>query len=150
MDQQQAPLSVDELIDHAYEIFLELAADNLSQEQIACFNNEFEERGALGDSQPEADWQEYVDFEIDPAKHVEICVGLLNEEEEFDRLFARMLLSRSPDERQCQIQWQERLSASPLASTSAWRMLDSAEVVADGEKRCCNWFLSKMTLNWPG
>ncbi len=108
MDQQQAPLSVDELIDHAYEIFLELAADNLSQEQIACFNNEFEERGALGDSQPEADWQEYVDFEIDPAKHVEICVGLLNEEEEFDRLFARMLLSRSPDERQCQIQWQER------------------------------------------
>ena len=107
MDQQPL-LSVDELLDQAYEIFLELAADNLSQEQIECFNNEFEERGALGDTEPEADWQEYVDFEVDPAKHLEICVGLLNEDDEFDRLFARMLLSRVAEERHCQIQWQER------------------------------------------
>jgi len=101
-------LSVDELLDHAYEIFLELAADNLSAEQIECFNAEFEERGALGDSTPEDDWQEYVDFDIDPERHVEICIGLLNEDEEFDRLFARMLLSRHPDERHCQVQWQQR------------------------------------------
>jgi uncharacterized protein len=107
MEQTQL-LSVDELLDHAYEIFLELAADNLSAEQIECFNAEFEERGALGDSTPEEDWQDYIDFEIDPERHVEICIGLLNEEEEFDRLFARMLLSRHPDERQCQVQWQER------------------------------------------
>ncbi len=106
---EQTPLlSVDELLDHAYEIFLELAADNLSAEQIECFNREFEERGALGDTTPEEDWQEYVDFEVDPNRHVEICVGLLNDDEEFDRLFARMLLSRDPDVRQCQIQWQER------------------------------------------
>ncbi len=109
MIMEQTPLlSVDELLDHAYEIFLELAADNLSAEQIECFNAEFEERGALGDSTPEEDWQDYIDFEIDPERHVEICIGLLNEEEEFDRLFARMLLSRHPDERQCQVQWQER------------------------------------------
>ena len=49
-------LSVDELLDHAYEIFLELAADNLSAEQIECFNAEFEARGVLGDSAPEEDW----------------------------------------------------------------------------------------------
>ena len=85
-----------------------MAADNLSAEQIECFNREFEERGALGDTTPEEDWQEYVDFEVDPNRHVEICVGLLNDDEEFDRLFARMLLSRDPDVRQCQIQWQER------------------------------------------
>ena len=42
-----ALLSVDELLDHAYEIFLELAADNLSEAQIALYNAEFEERGAL-------------------------------------------------------------------------------------------------------
>ncbi len=101
-------LSVDELLDHAYEIFLELAADNLSAEQIECFNAEFEERGALGDTTPEEDWQEYVEFEVSPEQHVEICVGLLNDDDEFDRLFARMLLSRDPDNRQCQIQWQER------------------------------------------
>ena len=53
-------------------------------------------------------WQEYVDFDIDPERHVEICIGLLNEDEEFDRLFARMLLSRHPDERHCQVQWQQR------------------------------------------
>ena len=79
-------LSVDDLLDHAYEIFLELAADNLSPEQIECFNAEFEERGALGDTAPEEDWQEYVEFEVDPALHVEICVGLLNDDDEFDRL----------------------------------------------------------------
>ena len=74
---QDTPLlSTDELLDHAYEIFLELAADNLSQEQIALFNAEFETRGALGDSEPDADWQEYLDFELDPARHVEICIGL--------------------------------------------------------------------------
>ena len=101
-------LSVDELLDHAYEIFLELAADNLSAEQIECFNAEFEERGALGDTTPEEDWQEYVEFEVSPEQHVEICVGLLNDDDEFDRLFARILLSRDPDNRQCQIQWQER------------------------------------------
>lgn len=106
--ENQELMSVDELLDHAYEIFLELAADNLSPEQITRFNEEFEERGALGDSEPDADWQEYVDFELDPARHVEICVGLLNSEEEFDHLFARMLMSRHPDEKQCQIQWQER------------------------------------------
>ena len=75
---------------------------------FAVFNAEFEERGALGDSTPEDDWQEYVDFDIDPERHVEICIGLLNEDEEFDRLFARMLLSRHPDERHCQVQWQQR------------------------------------------
>ncbi len=101
-------LSVDDLLDHAYEIFLELAADNLNPEQIECFNAEFEERGALGDTVPEEDWQEYVDFEVSPELHVEICVGLLNDDDEFDRLFARMLLSRDPDNRQCQIQWQDR------------------------------------------
>ena len=101
-------LSVDELLDHAYEIFLELAADNLSPEQIECFNAEFEERGALGDTAPEEDWQEYVEFEVSPEQHVEICVGLLNDDDEFDRLFARMLLSRVAEERHCQIQWQER------------------------------------------
>lgn len=106
---QDTPLlSTDELLDHAYEIFLELAADNLSQEQIALFNAEFETRGALGDSEPDADWQEYLDFDLDPARHVEICIGLLGEDEEFDTLFARLLMSRDPEERQCQIQWQER------------------------------------------
>ncbi len=103
-----ALLSVDELLDHAYEIFLELAADNLSQEQIALFNAEFEQRGALGDSPPEEDWAEYLDVELDPARHVEVCVGLLDEQEEFDTLFARLLMSRDPEERSCQIQWQER------------------------------------------
>lgn len=102
-----ALLSVDELLDHAYDIFLELAADNLSEAQIALYNAEFEQRGALGDSVPESDWEEYIDFELDPARHVEICIGLLDEQEEFDTLFARVLMSRDPEERSCQIQWQE-------------------------------------------
>ena len=41
------PLEIDDLLDHAYEIFLELASDNLSEAQIALFNAEFADRGAL-------------------------------------------------------------------------------------------------------
>lgn len=107
MDHPVELIEVDELLDHAYEIFLELASDNLSEEQIALFNAEFADRGALGDSTPDDDWQEYIDFTIDPAVHVEVCVGLVNADEEFDVLFARMLLSRDADDRRCQVQWQQ-------------------------------------------
>ena len=107
MDHPVELLEIDDLLDHAYEIFLELASDNLSEEQITLFNAEFADRGALGDSTPDDDWQEYVDFAIDPALHVEVCVGLVNADEEFDVLFARMLLSRDAEDRRCQIQWHQ-------------------------------------------
>ncbi|MGL5045886.1 MAG: DUF440 family protein, partial [Plesiomonas sp.] len=45
MSEQQC-WTEDELIDNAYDIFLELASDNLDPADIILFNLQFEERGA--------------------------------------------------------------------------------------------------------
>ena len=104
MDQQQTELDV--LIDQAYELFLELAADNLDEATLNRFNQEFPERGGLGDCEPEADWEEDIQAEVKPEEWLEVRVGLLNAKQEFDYLFARMLISREPDSQECHILWQ--------------------------------------------
>lgn len=96
----------DELIDQAYELFLELAADNLDDTALARFNREFPERGGLGDCEPETDWEEEIQAEVRPEEWLEVRVGLLNAQQEFDYLFARMLISREPDSQECHILWQ--------------------------------------------
>ena len=44
-------------------------------------------------------------FEVSDADYAEIWVGLGNEQEEYEHLFARMLLSRRVDEKFCHIEW---------------------------------------------
>ena len=39
--------SVEELLDTALELFMELASDNLPEQEIARFNQEFNDRGLL-------------------------------------------------------------------------------------------------------
>ncbi|WP_024872447.1 HI1450 family dsDNA-mimic protein [Tolumonas lignilytica] len=104
MDQQQTEL--DTLIDQAYELFLELAADNLDEATIARFNREFPDHGGLGDCEPEADWEDEIQAEVRPEEWLEVRVGLLNADDEFDYLFARMLINRDPESQECHILWQ--------------------------------------------
>lgn len=96
----------DQLMDQAYELFLELAADNLDEATIALFNRDFPEHGGLGDCEPEADWEEEIQAEVKPEEWLEVRVGLLNAEEEFEYLFARMLINRDPESQECHILWQ--------------------------------------------
>jgi uncharacterized protein YciU (UPF0263 family) len=96
----------DTLIDQAYELFLELAADNLDEVTLNRFNQEFPERGGLGDCEPEADWEDEIQAEVRPEQWLEVRIGLLDKQQEFDYLFARMLISRESDSQECHILWQ--------------------------------------------
>ncbi len=102
MDQQNES---DALIDQAYELFLDLASDNLDEQTIAFFNQEFPERGGLGESEPEDDWEEEIQAEVRPEEWLEVRIGLLNAEEEFDYLFARILINKDPESPECHILW---------------------------------------------
>ncbi|SQC12582.1 dsDNA-mimic protein [Klebsiella pneumoniae] len=50
-------LTEDETLEQAYDIFLELAADNLDPADIILFNLQFEERGGAELFDPSADWE---------------------------------------------------------------------------------------------
>jgi len=102
-----AQLTVDQLLDHAVEIFQELAGDNLNDSLKALFNEQFDARGALCSRIPGDDWQSYMDTPLDPRQQLEITIGLVNEQEQFDTVFARLLLSRDPGDRSCHIRWSD-------------------------------------------
>ena len=53
-------LTEDETLEQAYDIFLELAADNLDPADVLLFNLQFEERGGAELFDPAEDWQEHL------------------------------------------------------------------------------------------
>lgn len=101
-------LSEDETLDQAYDIFLELAADNLDPADIILFNLQFEERGAAELFSPAADWREHVDFDPDPDFFAEVVIGLADDEnDDINDIFARILLCRDKDHKLCHILWRD-------------------------------------------
>ena len=100
-------LDNDELIDTAYDIFLELATDNLAADDILLFNGQFEERGAADMIAVMEDWQQHVDFDLaaDKEDYAEVRIGLVNEFDELDDIYARVLISRIRDKKFCHILW---------------------------------------------
>ncbi len=99
-------LSVDEVIDVAYDIFLEMAPDNLEAADVALFTLQFDERGAAEMVETGNDWASHVGFEVNPDHYGEVRVGLVNEENDvLDDVFARLLISRLPDEKFCHVLW---------------------------------------------
>ncbi|MDU7335273.1 MAG: YciU family protein [Klebsiella pneumoniae] len=84
-------LTEDETLEQAYDIFLELAADNLDPADIILFNLQFEERGGAELFDPSADWEEHVDYDLN----------------EINDIFARVLLCREKDHKLCHILWRE-------------------------------------------
>ncbi|SUX73409.1 dsDNA-mimic protein [Citrobacter freundii] len=88
-------LTEDETLEQAYDIFLELAADNLEPADIILFNLQFEERGGAELFDPAEDWQEHVDFDLNPDFFAEVVIGLADTEDgEINDIFARVLLCR--------------------------------------------------------
>lgn len=100
-------LTEDEALDQAYDIFLELAADNLDPADVILFNLQFEERGAAEVVDPSEEWLEHVDFDLNPDFFAEIVIGLMNEQEDIDDVFARVLICREKDHKFCHILWKE-------------------------------------------
>ena len=99
-------ISYDDVIDAAYDIFLEMAPDNLEPADVILFTAQFEDRGAAELVETGEDWVEHVGFEIDKEVYAEVRIGLVNEENDvLDDVFARMLISRDSDHKFCHMLW---------------------------------------------
>lgn len=98
-------LTPDEAIDIAYDTFLEMASENLDPADILLFNLQFEERGAVEMVETSENWDEEIGVLIDPEAFAEVWVGLVNENDEMDDIFARFLISHEAEDRQCHVIW---------------------------------------------
>ncbi|MGF1910700.1 HI1450 family dsDNA-mimic protein [Vibrio kasasachensis] len=99
-------ISYDDAIDTAYDIFLEMAPDNLEAVDVILFTAQFEDRGAAELVETGDDWATHVGFDVDKEVYAEVRVGLVNEENDvLDDVFARLLVSRDPDNKFCHILW---------------------------------------------
>ncbi|MGX9415927.1 HI1450 family dsDNA-mimic protein [Vibrio sp. RC27] len=100
-------LSYDDVIDTAYDIFLEMAPDNLEQPQLGQFEQDFDQQGAAIAIELGNDWESHVGFNIDENNYAEIHIGLVDEsQQKLGVIFARILISRIDDEKFCHILWQ--------------------------------------------
>ena len=97
--------TVEEATHQAYDIFLELAPNNLSDKDVEEFNLHREELGFIEEDEPNEQWQDFVALEIEPEHFIQVLVGLEFDNE--DVLFAKILISRDKDAPFCHILWKE-------------------------------------------
>ncbi|EQA03039.1 HI1450 family dsDNA-mimic protein [Glaesserella parasuis] len=100
-----ANLSPDEAIELAYDIFLEMASDNLEPADIFLFNLQFEERGAVEMVETSENWEQEIGVLIDPDAFAEVWIGLINQNDEMDDIFARFLISNDAENREYHVIW---------------------------------------------
>ncbi|HAU4887191.1 TPA: DUF440 family protein [Aeromonas hydrophila] len=101
----------DQLVEWAYDQFLEQAADMLAPEQIVDITLEFEQRGAVEATLPNADWSAELGVPVDMERWVEVWVGLLDHQEEFEVIFATFLLPRHLNEHDVHVRWHRQQQA---------------------------------------
>ena len=97
--------SLDELCDHAFDIFEELAAENLSAGDYTLYQQQYEQRGYVDLVQPGAEWVELIMQDLEPELHFEAQIGLTGTDGEADKVLARILLSREKYDSLCHAQW---------------------------------------------
>jgi uncharacterized protein YciU (UPF0263 family) len=97
--------TIEEATDHAYGVFLELAPDNLNEQDIELFNEHREELGFIEESSPDDSWQEFVEFEIEPELYIQVIVGLEFESQDIE--FARILISLEKDAPFVHVLWKK-------------------------------------------
>lgn len=107
METKLTEQEIDNLIDTAYDIFLEMAPENLDPADILLFNLQFEDRGAVEMVETGSDWDQEIGVLIDPEAFAEVWVGLVNENDEMDDVFARFLISVEPENREYHVIWKE-------------------------------------------
>lgn len=103
----QKQLTPDEAIDLAYDIFLEMAAEQLDPADIILFNLQFEQRGAVEFVETAEDWEMEIGVLIDPQAYAEVWIGLVNEQDEMDDIFAKFLISHQAENREFHVIWKK-------------------------------------------
>lgn len=97
--------TMDELCDHAFSIFEELASENLSAADYQLYQQHYESRAYVDLVPPAADWVELIQAELEPALHFEALIGLTGEQGAADIVLARILLSLEKHDSLCHAQW---------------------------------------------
>jgi uncharacterized protein YciU (UPF0263 family) len=97
--------TMDELCDHAFSIFEELASENLSAADYQLYQQHYESRAYVDLVPPAADWVELIQAELEPALHFEALIGLSGEHGAADIVLARILLSLEKHDSLCHAQW---------------------------------------------
>lgn len=93
----------DELCNHAFSIFEELAEENLSAADFALYNQHCENDAWVDLALPADGWVDLIQQELDPALHLEAHIGLTLATGEL--VLARILLSREKHDTLCHAQW---------------------------------------------
>jgi uncharacterized protein len=101
----------DQLVEWAYDQFLEQAADMLAPEQIVDITLEFEQRGAVEATLPNGDWSTELGVPVDMERWVEVWVGLLDHQDEFEVIYATFLLPRYLNEHHVHVRWHRQQQA---------------------------------------
>lgn len=101
---QSALMSLDEILETAFEIFAEMAPDNLEYDDLAAYESHFEDDGGAIVVEVGSDWPEHVGSDINLAHCAEVQIGMAKEGALAD-VFVRMLLSRDPEEKFCHLLW---------------------------------------------
>ncbi|MFY1027874.1 hypothetical protein CFY87_10665 [Actinobacillus seminis] len=107
MTQNIQKLDPDSAINMAYDIFLEMAGENLDPADILLFNLQFEERGAVEFVETADDWEQEIGVLIDPEAYAEVWIGLVNKQDEMDDIFAKLLISHREEDREYHIIWKK-------------------------------------------
>jgi uncharacterized protein YciU (UPF0263 family) len=97
--------TMDELCDHAFSIFEELASENLSAADYQLYQQHYESRAYVDLVPPAADWVELIQAELEPELHFEALIGLTGEQGAADIVLARILLSLEKHDSLCHAQW---------------------------------------------
>lgn len=97
--------TLDELCDHAFDIFEELASDNLAAADYQYYQQHYETLGYVDLLPPTEGWQELAGDNLDPELHFEARIGLAAHQGLPDQVLARILLSRDKDESLCHALW---------------------------------------------
>ncbi|KKO49348.1 dsDNA-mimic protein [Arsukibacterium sp. MJ3] len=97
--------SMDELCDHAFDIFEELAADNLNAADYNLYQQQYEQSGYVDMVIPGAEWVELTMQDLEPELHFEAQIGLTGSNGAADMVLARILLSREKHDSLCHAQW---------------------------------------------
>ncbi|HGV3501148.1 TPA: HI1450 family dsDNA-mimic protein [Providencia stuartii] len=98
----------DDIIEMAYDLFLEGAMDNLEPADQLIFALQFEKSGAAETIDLTDNWQGILPSEANLSQFSEVIIGLAkNPDDELDDIFARVLISRHPTEPFHSILWKK-------------------------------------------
>ncbi|GIC78160.1 HI1450 family dsDNA-mimic protein [Moritella sp. F3] len=95
----------DELIDFAYDTFLNGAQKELEPADQILFAMQFEDRGAVDIVDLSNDWPATVAMGINDNDYCELHIGLVDDNEELNDVFGRVLVKKKANDNFIHILW---------------------------------------------